>query len=842
VMPDGYSGVNYNVSLVPGAPGWKQPATCVPVPALPSWMKLDCSTSQFAFSGAVPNTVTSDIATTYNVTVIDANNEEFHYTFKLTLRPSVESVPLDARAAQAEATAAAKAAVPPAPPDFSKLSLQMTVPIQEGQNQAAGQISNIPANVTLYVQVWSLPDGKALSQVQLTNPAPPPATVNQVAVKSGSFAIQFGAPISSGQTLSLIAVTSDGTQVKTLLTQPVPSAIPIGNMSVQVEEPVTVGSSKITGKLSEMPTPQVAPTAASGNTPATYGNYPGIVVWWTDPVSGAWSQAAPTLGTGAAQFLSVNSDGSFSVTLPSALRPGQQVRIDAVPPPGRSFIGPAPIPPLPPPPFPVPPAAPSTTLTVINNVSLIKPAISTSPLTEGTTVITGIATPAQNQIPSGIVILRVKEQPGGNPFQINECLRQDTLNPGDHGRLLTLTSNSSNIYVGSPDATTGQFKVTLTQALKEGEWIQVVQVVPAESVLPLVEEAAVCASTPIKVSYPFNFYRTNLTFVAGVLLSNSGSSSSTNANFSQANQFYAFNADHAWRAPGYDCVGAYKWGDNAHPFRDQCDSTQDRWHAGGWPGVSSFFEARLTAIPVSTASATVTASSSGGGSSSSSGTSSILTSQKVLRVETGAYLPWVIVHGSGEHPNGLFIAPIAKAGFDTVTGANAATNVILPGGTVGTLNFQSAYDFFVFGGRIGNMALSQSRDRAPQVEHYLDTTIGRYSNLQSFVCHTVPAGRVGNPEPGTSCPSDYPTLFPSASSVIDSRKSLYRLDFEGLVRIPIPASQIPFYIGFNANIAQHTLGAVHLDHGYAPPDDIRLLFATRIDIGSLLTSLNLGAH
>jgi hypothetical protein len=177
-----------------------------------------------------------------------------------------------------------------------------------------------------------------------------------------------------------------------------------------------------------------------------------------------------------------------------------------------------------------------------------------------------------------------------------------------------------------------------------------------------------------------------------------------------------------------------------------------------------------------------------------------------------------------------------------VTGANAATNVILPGGTVGTLNFQSAYDFFVFGGRIGNMALSQSRDRAPQVEHYLDTTIGRYSNLQSFVCHTVPAGRVGNPEPGTSCPSDYPTLFPSASSVIDSRKSLYRLDFEGLVRIPIPASQIPFYIGFNANIAQHTLGAVHLDHGYAPPDDIRLLFATRIDIGSLLTSLNLGAH
>ena len=84
-------------------------------------------------------------------------------------------------------------------------------------------------------------------------------------------------------------------------------------------------------------------------------------------------------------------------------------------------------------------------------------------------------------------------------------------------------------------------------------------------------------------------------------------------------------------------------------------------------------------------------------------------------METGAYLPWVVSHGKGDHPNGLFIAPLAKAGFDTVTGAGTSSNVILPGGGTGTLNFQTAYNFYVYGGRIGNMALSESHDRAPQI-------------------------------------------------------------------------------------------------------------------------------
>jgi hypothetical protein len=224
----------------------------------------------------------------------------------------------------------------------------------------------------------------------------------------------------------------------------------------------------------------------------------------------------------------------------------------------------------------------------------------------------------------------------------------------------------------------------------------------------------------------------------------------------------------------------------------------------------------------------------------------LLTSQKVFRVGTGVYLPWIFGHSSGAHPDALFFAPLAKAGFDTVTGAGVSTNVILPGGTTGTLDFQTAYKFYAYGARLGNMSLSQSHNRAPLIEHYLDVTVGRYSNLQSYICHHLKAGAVP-PHPvveptGTSCLVDYPGAFPAGTQVVDSRKQLYRLDFEGLVRIPIPATLIPFYIGFNANIAQHSWQAEYLDHGYAPPDDIRILFGTKIDIGTLLSSFKLGAN
>lgn len=848
-MPDAYSEGKYDTTLDPGKGSWKQPTVCVPIPALLVWLKLDCSNSTFKFSGTVPS-IDKDVVSSFHVNVIDANNNRFEYQLRLTQRPTVETVPLNKEAGEAEAKAAA------ATPDYSKIQLLETTPIGEGVSQAAGLIRNLPPRASLHIQIWTQPEGQAgpPTQMQLVNSAAPPATVPQVDLKGNTYSLQFPTPLAAGQTVTLLVVKDDGTPVAAS-TKLFTSAITIGTMNLNVETPVSVGAKSVSGTLSNMPVPAVKPVPASGITAATYGNYPGIVVWWSDAVSKKWSQAAPTVGANPLQFLSVNADGSFVVNLPSALQAGQTIRVDVVPPPGRSFIGALPLLPLP-----APPSAPrsplSKEITVLSDVALSQPTISSTPFNEGTTVISGTATIPSSGLPVGVAVLRLKNQTQTESGKevpreiVRRCIRVDELGSNkfaSFGHLLPLTSSSSNTLLGTVDATAGTYKVTLAEALKQDDWIQVIQVLPVGAALPL-SQFDHCASAPRRVTYPFDFYRTNISFVAGVLISNSSSSSSTSANFSQANQFYAFNADHAWRLPGYDCVQGLKWGSLS---KGRCNQP-DGWHSlRRIPGNNSFFEGRLTSIPVSTAATTITpaANSSGSAASSSSGTSTpstsasptLLTSQKVFRVETGIFFYWVITHGSGDHPQGLFIGPLSKAGFDTVTGAGTSSNVILPGGSVGSLDFQTAYKFYAYGARLGNMSLSQSPGRAPLIEHYLDITVGRYSNLQSYICHHVPAGQ-SHAQPGSSCTTDYPAIFRSTSDVIDSRKQLYRLDFEGLVRIPVPATAIPFYIGFNANIAQHTWQAEYLDHGYAPPDDIRILFGTRIDIGSLLSSFKLGTN
>lgn len=743
-----------------------------------------------------------------------------------------------------------------AKPDYSRIELRMIQPILEGNKDANGQLLNIQAGTSLHMIVGTAREGKTEPEAQLllSSSSGTPATLNQVDIdkSSGAFSLHFGAPIAAGQTLWLILVRDDASEVRRFGPLTFPAEISIPNVSLKVQEPVTVGSTKISGKISAMPNPAVPPVAAAGGNPATFGNYPGVVVWWNDPLTCSpapkkcdWSLAAPTVGANPPQFLSVNSDGGFEVTLPSALKAGQKIRVDVVAPPGRTIKEAQS---LAPPPSELPPGyMASQEADVITDASLLKPTNSTTPFNEGTTVITGNATPPSSGVPISIALLRLKETDNSEPPGMSKCLRADRLDPGVAGVLLPLTSSASNTFVGTLDAATGAFKVTLAKALKEGEWVQIVQVVPAGSVLPPEEEMNSCASKPMRVKYPFEFYRTNLTFVAGVLLSNSSASNSTNANFSQANQFYAFNADHAWALPGADYICGNRWGQFTR--RQQCNERSNAWQADKMPGISTFFEGRLTSIPVSTASATTPATNqtagafvASTGSTTTQGTSTLLTSQKVFRVETGAFFPWLLRHGPGEHPGALFLAPLAKAGFDTLTGATSVNNVILPGNTTGPLDFQSAYNFFVFGGRVGNMALSKSSSRAPQIEHFLDVTIGRYSNLQSFICHPVPPKGKSNAANGTSCVADYPAIFSSTTKVEDSRKQLYRLDFEGLVKIPLPATQIPFYIGFNANIAQHTVGALRLDHGYASPDDIRILLGTKFDIGTLLSSLNLGTH
>ena len=64
---------------------------------------------------------------------------------------------------------------------------------------------------------------------------------------------------------------------------------------------------------------------------------------------------------------------------------------------------------------------------------------------------------------------------------------------------------------------------------------------------------------------------------------------------------------------------------------------------------------------------------------------------------------------------------------------------------------------------------------------------------------------------------------------LDSRKRLYRVDIEGLLKIPSTL----LYVGLNANIGQRQVMAEKLDPNFAAPNDLRFLFGTQFDIAQL---------
>ncbi len=826
-------GVHYLDQPTPSNSGkWALPLTACAGEAasIPAWLKVSCAKRDIHLEGDPPATATVG-QSTLKIDVLDANGVPYLYTAELTVKPSIVA-------------------------DYSRMQISLAGPYVEGASTLSGTVTNVPegAAVTLKVETRAGPGANWMPAA--LSPAGAPVVTVAPGSTSGSFTIPFASPI-LGPLEVRITPTRIDTKMDLAEQQFLLPAFPAwiafsATPRLRLDEPVLPGAT-VTGSLSAMPANAVKPVAAAGSL-ASPGNYPQIEVWVRGQDLPGWKLAELVpAGAGTAYSQPVDDGGRFSVSLKTPLSAGQEIRVQAVAPPGRTFQG---VPAAVTPPDIAPPGSLTVTRRVLTRAALIQPTLSTSPLNEGTTVVAGNMTPSGG-IAVSVAILRIKPrlvEAGAAPFE-PVCMTADQLdryvdvsNPSAQlllkeqaGELLAQTTSTSGSLTGAVDATTGAFKVTLAQPLKEDEQIAVVQVLPAGmSVEPT--QYAKCSSQPQRVTYPFEFHRTNLTFVAGVLISNS-SATAGSANFSQANQFYSFNADHAWRLPGYDCVDGTEW---AHAELGHCNAGRPGWHADkGVPGISTFFEARLTSIPVSTASSTPTTPGTGTSPAAApTAQPTLLTSQKVFRVASGAYFPWVLTHGPGRHPNGLFFAPLVKAGFDTVAGANTVNNVVLPNQTIGSLTYQTAYNFFVFGGRLGNMSLSASHERAPLIEHYIDVTIGRYSNLQSFICKQTRAGMASNAFSQSSCVNEYPQFFTAGanSNVYESRKQLYRLDFEGLVKIPVPLSLIPFYIGFNANIAQHTVGAVALDHGYAPPDDIRIFFGTKIDLGTVLSQFKLGAN
>jgi hypothetical protein len=179
------------------------------------------------------------------------------------------------------------------------------------------------------------------------------------------------------------------------------------------------------------------------------------------------------------------------------------------------------------------------------------------------------------------------------------------------------------------------------------------------------------------------------------------------------------------------------------------------------------------------------------------------------------YAPWVLTHWYyDKKPNALFLGPLAKVGFDTLTGATSQTLV----SGASPVNFNRFYNHYGFGMRLGHYGLTNADNKSPEILSYLDVTLGPYTNLQSYVCDS----NKGTALPGTGC---------SGPNNLDSRTALYRLDLEGMLKIP----KTVIFVGFNANVKAKS--RKNLDLNLQPNDDLRFLFGVKLDVASAMQKL-----
>lgn len=260
------------------------------------------------------------------------------------------------------------------------------------------------------------------------------------------------------------------------------------------------------------------------------------------------------------------------------------------------------------------------------------------------------------------------------------------------------------------------------------------------------------------------------------------------------------------------------------------------------PSLSTFYEARLTALPVAVQSCTTSTSSScssstssstsGSGATPSTTTQTFLNSQKSARLHFGVYFPvyfpsWSVTSKSGKTTTttnyALYIAPIVKTGFDTtLNGLNQTQQKSSTASQVQPIGISSEfYKFYDFGFRLGHDQLSSQKGVAPTQISYLDVGWGRYSNLASLLC---PASEYQ----GTNTCNVPSGTLPWHRDI--------RLRVEGSLEIPATKG---FSVGFSTNVSFHpgnqsnTASTIHIQ----PADDLRFLFGYKFDISKIAAKL-----
>jgi hypothetical protein len=708
-----------------------------------------------------------------------------------------------------------------------------------------------------------------------------------------------------------------GVRVVTQALIPLPSVRLAGSLSAgQTVIFGSIGAST----LPASPSVAVAPDPKAG-TAGSPGNLPSLAVEITDPLT-KLATRAPLVLPGSSNpdvtQAQVNPEGNFSLSLKTPLSSGQSIRIIAIPPKGYAFAL-----------MPsrnecaggashlnaslisadecvVLPSDLGQSLIVFSSLSLTAPVI-TSKLGLNATTISGIATPSTTGANGTTVLIAVERRRVGDLCDVkqpNNILTSHNLDDvkdcGDdvtEPRFADLTVAAAGSTPASTAKTVqtqsnGSFSLTLASPLAEEEQLRIVQILPPGTTFIDEKLAAKLAfSSYIAVPSVADWGRVRAEFTAGLLTTNNNQLNSSDAgSFNQAHLFVDLTLEKVWTLPGCYLQDDFRRclrPPIARSLKKSESPLPENWWQRHHPGISSYFGARTTAIPVSSvgSSAAPANGSSTGGSASASTllTGNYLTTPQTAQFGAGVYMPTLLQRWAWRGtPNALFIAPIAKIGFNTVTGP---TSINVPAGTpgasaAGSVTLESLYNSWSFGGRLGHFNLSRSENRSPELESFIDVSYGPYSNLQSYICKVTPANQVkatttngssapivstiqiaanGYPQvtsyPGSKCAADYPDYYvgvppsslmytiPTDTSTVtytdqkiysfqpwDSRKRLYRLNIVGMLKIPMT----PLNIGFSANLGQKAFGASKLDHGYAAPDDLEILFGTRFDIGQLL--------
>jgi hypothetical protein len=351
----------------------------------------------------------------------------------------------------------------------------------------------------------------------------------------------------------------------------------------------------------------------------------------------------------------------------------------------------------------------------------------------------------------------------------------------------------------TPDAK-GAFTATFTNPLQADQHLEV---------FGLSKSGAMSAdSVGVDVgSYGLDWGLVRGYFTAGVLMSNNNSQ----FNLTSANLFLGFNLDKDWPRI-------------VQPKFDSTRYSRVSFH--------TFFDTRLTAIPTGTsnASGTTPTATGGTGSTTTTGTSttstsnltSLFSNNQAASLQVGAYFP--ITAGAWDYKDqsySLFVAPLAKVGFYTVTNAGSTASQAL----TNSLNAGRFFPFYGYGLRIGHYRNYKWRDglidrsRAPEQLSYIDFTVGKWANFETL----SPYNFNGAAMPTCTVPTSDP-----ATAACDVRQRLWRYGFEGILVIP----NTPLILGLSANVSAqrpHSSTGIYL----LPQDDLRFLFGIRFDANRL---------